>query len=210
MSVHDFWVSVRTGARLFPPQVIVDTSRLDAGAIERTLQRATPWLTRGSVAGFNETDYHFLPDAEREKLGQLVSAFQKIASGVNPTAPATNDQVAQAHPLFRDIVGMLEFDRYEDAEAFQLGKEIEREIQTYRPRELAKLRFRTGLDHTGDPAIWIWAFLQDDAWDDERFLASARQIDELLDPAARRVAPDRWPYLSFRSLAEEAEIAAAS
>jgi len=210
MSLHDFWVSVRTGARLFAPQVIVDAPRLDSDFIERTLRSATLWLARGSVAGFDERDFHFLPDTERERLGQLVSAFQEIASGVNPTAPSTNDQVAQAHPLFRDIVGMLEFDRYEDAEAFQLGKKIEREIQTYRPRELAKLRFRTGLDHTGDPAIWIWAFLQDEAWDDEQFLASARQIDELLDPAARRVAPDRWPSLSFRSLAEEAEIAAAS
>jgi len=83
------------------------------------------------------------------------------------------------------------------------------EQRHYRPRELAELRFGTGLDHTGDPAIWIWAFLQDDTWDDEQFLASARQMDELLDPAARRVAPDRWPYLSFRSLAEDAEIAAA-
>jgi hypothetical protein len=211
MALRDFWVSVRTGANLIAPQVTVDAPKLDARAIERTLKSATLWLTPRATAGFDEDDFDFLPDAERARLAQLVTEFRRIASEVKPTAPATDDQVAQALPLFRDIVEMLEFDRYGDAEAYRLGKQIERAIEPYRPKELAELRFNTGPDHSGDPAIWIWAFLTDAAAEsDERFLENAEQLRGMLDPVARTVAPDRWPYFSFRSMAEQAETVEAS
>jgi hypothetical protein len=206
MALRDFWMSVRMGASSIAPQVTVDAPKLDSSFIERALQGATLWLTPRAVAGFNEADFDFLPDPEQARLAQLVTAFRKIASQINPTAPPTDDQVAQALPLFRDIVGMLEFDRFGDAEAYRLGKQIEQAIEPYRPKELAELRFNTGTDHSGDPAIWIWAFLTDAAAEsDERFLENAQQLRGMLDPVARTVAPDRWPYLSFRSLAEQAE-----
>ena len=56
----------------------------------------------------------------------------------------------------------LEFDRYADAEAYRLGKLIERELRPRWPVELAQLRFNTGLDHSGDPALWVWAYLTED------------------------------------------------
>jgi hypothetical protein len=206
MALCDFWLNVRTGARLIAPHVTVDAPKLDSSAIEQSLRRATLWQTPRSVAGFNEADFDFLPDTERARLAQLVTDFRKIASGVKPTAPASEDQIAQALPLFRDIVGMLEFDRYGDAEAYRLGKQIEQAIEAYRLRELAELRFDTGSDHSGDPAIWIWAFLTDTAAEsDERFLENAQRLRELLDPVARMIAPERWPYLSFRSLVEQAQ-----
>jgi hypothetical protein len=106
---------------------------------------------------------------------------------------------------------MLEFGRYGDAEALRLGKLIEREIEPYRPPELAELRFQSGPDHSGDPAIWIWVFLSAEvSEDDERFLKTAQQVREWLDPVAREVCGDRWPYLSFRSIAEESEPVEAS
>jgi hypothetical protein len=206
MALREFWISVRTAARLFAPQGVVDSPRLDAGAIERKLRGATLWLTRGAVAGFDKDDFSFLPEADRERLTRLVAEFREVASKVSPTAPAPPDAVERALPLFRDIVELLEFDRYGDAEAFRVGKLIEQEIESYRPSELAELRFNTGFDHSGDPGLWIWAFLGDDvSGSDEAFLESAERLRELLDPVARRVAPDRWPYLSFRSLAEQAE-----
>jgi hypothetical protein len=114
--------------------------------------------------------------------------------------------VERALPLFRDIVQSLGFDRYGDAEAFRLGKLIERGIAPRRPSELAELRFNTGLDHSGDPALWIWAFLSDEVSEtDARFLETAQTLQGLLHSAARRVAPDRWPYISFRSMAEQLE-----
>ena len=107
----------------------------------------------------------------------------------------------------RDVQA-LEFDHYGDDEAFRLGKLIEQDIEHDRPPELAELRFVTGLDHTGDPGLWIWVFLSDDvSKTDKAFLKAARRLDEYLNPIAseisRRFVPDRFPYLSFRPLAEQ-------
>ncbi|MGO8899741.1 MAG: hypothetical protein ACLQU5_15535, partial [Isosphaeraceae bacterium] len=65
--------------------------------------------------------------------------------------------------------------------------------------------------HTGDPALWIWVFLTEDvSKDDETFLRAAQWLPTILDPIARRVAPGRWPYLSFRPITEPAEAVEAS
>jgi hypothetical protein len=206
MALHDFWSNVRTGARYFSPQAIVDAPRLDAEAIERMLRERTHWLTPRAVAGFDEKEFSFLPDGERVKLAKLVADFQTVASSISPTAPVADDAVERALPLFRDIVRLLEFDRYGDADAFRLGKLIEREIAPRRLPELAELRFHTGFDHSGDAALWIWVFLTEDvSKNDDAFLKVAQRLRATLDPIARRVAPDRWPYLSFRPITEPAE-----
>jgi hypothetical protein len=104
-----------------------------------------------------------------------------------------------------------EFNRYEDPEAYRLGKQIEREIKPQWPPELAEIQFKTALDHTGDPGIWIRAWLTEEASaTDDQFLENAKELRHWLDPIARDVAPDRWPYLSFWSIADEAELADAS
>jgi hypothetical protein len=206
MAYHDFWTNVRIGAKLYDPPFIADAPRLDADAIERMLRESVHWLTPRAVAGFDENELSFLPEGGRAQLAKLVADFRQEASIVSPRAPAPADTVERALPLFRDIVRLLEFDRYDDAEAFRLGKLIEREIAPWRPPELAELRFRTGPDHTGDPGIWIWAFLSDEVSEkDEDFLRAARTLRDPLEDAAREVAPDRFPYLSFRSLLEQSE-----
>lgn len=204
MSLREFWISVRTGARLLTPDAIVDAPKLDAGAIERALRQATFWLTPSLVAGFSEADFTFLTDPERARLSALVAGFQQIASQVPPTVPANEDQIERALPLFREIITMLEFDRYGDAEAYRIGKLIEGAIVGHRPAELVELRFNTGTDNTADPALWVWAFLSDEQEDD--FLRRARQVRPLLDWASRTVAPDLLPYISFRSVGEQAEL----
>lgn len=207
MSLRDFWISVRTGARLLAPSATVDSPKLDAGAIERVLRGGTLWLTPSVVAGFNESDFAFLPDVERTRLGGLVADFRQIAAQVPPTAPADEHQIETALPLFRDIIAVLEFDRYGDAEAYRVGKQIERAIESHRPAELVELRFNTGMDNTADPAIWIWAFLSDELEGD--FLRRAHTLRPLLDWASRNIAPDLFPYISFRSVGEQAELAEA-
>ena len=169
------------------------------------------WLTPRAVEGFNEADFPFLPKEERERLAKLVNEFSEVAAKVSPTDAAPREVVESALPLFREILQMLEFHRYGDAEAFRLGKQIEQKLQPHWPKEIAELRFNTGLDHTGDPALWIWVFLTDDvSKDDETFLKAAQRLRAILDPIARRVAPDRWPYLSFRPITEPAEAVEAS
>jgi len=155
MALPDFWTNVRIGARLFTPQAIVDSPRLDADAIEHMLRETTQWLTPRAVDGFEKSEFSFLASGERARLAKLVEDFSRVAAKVRPTAPPVREVVESALPLFREIVAMLEFERYGDAEAYRLGKQIERELQPCRPKELAELRFNSGLDHSGDPALWV-------------------------------------------------------
>jgi len=206
MALRDFWMNVQTGARLIVPQVIADLPRRDASFVERGLRGATLWLTPRAVEGFQEAEFDFLTDSERKSLASLVEKFRKVAETVNSAERATDKALSKALPLFRDIVRTLDFDRYGDDEAYRLGKLIEREIGDPLPQGLAELRFETGFDHSGDPAIWIWAFLTDEASEtDERFLRTAQQLRDVIEHAARVVASERWPYVSFRSLKEQAE-----
>ena len=211
MALDTFWISVRSAARLPGTQPIADAPRLDAEAIESALRGATRWLSPAAVAGFDEKDFSFLPDDERDHLAKLVTEFRAAVSGLKATVPATGDVVEKALPLFKGVVQSLEFDRYGDPAAFWIGKLIEHEIEPDRPAALAELRFNTGSDHSGDPAVWIWAFLNDAASEnDEVFLENAQKLHEFLDPVARQVAPDRWPYIYVRSLAEQSEPVEAS
>jgi len=41
-------------------------------------------------------------------------------------------------------------------------------------------------------------------------LRAAQRLRAILDPIARRVDPDRWPYLSFGPITEPAEAVEAS
>jgi hypothetical protein len=135
-----------------------------------------------------------------------VRDFNDVAAQPQAMSPPAPGLVESALPLFREIIELLGFDRYGDAEAYRLGKQIERALQPRRPPELAELRFNSGLDHSGDPGLWIWAFLTEEiSKDDQTFLAAARNLRAVLGPIARRVAPERWPYISFRPVTEPAE-----
>jgi hypothetical protein len=207
MAFRSFWNSVRTVARMLAPQVVADSPRIDGQSIERALQRATLWLTPRAVDGFDEADFDFLAPEERARLAQLVSDFRAVASTVSPRAAASEETMKQALPLFRDIILALEWDRYGDAEVYRLGKQIEHELKSDWPEELAELRFWTGPDHTGDPGIWILGLVKDDAAStDEQFLNCTRSLRPLIESTARTVASDRWPYVSFRSVGEQVEL----
>jgi hypothetical protein len=211
MALPEFWMSVRTATRLLAGPVVADAPRLDTESIEHTLRGTTLWLTPDAVAGFEDADFDFLDQAERVRLAKLVADFQAVASAVSPKAPPPDEAVSQALPLFRDIVQALEFDRYGDVEAYRLGKKIEQQLKPDWPDELAELRFRTGRDHTGDPGIWILGLVKDDAApSDDQFLAAARTLRPLIQSAARKIVPDRWPYLHFRSVGEQAELVESS
>ncbi len=212
MALEDFWMSVRRAAPLIIRQADIDSPKLDPNEIERTLRGSTEWLTPRAVAGFDPKDFEFLPDAERERLAGLVKDFRTLAPRLYSREPVPEDVVERAEPLFRDIILFLEFNRYGDPDAYRLGKQIEREIAAAQwPPELAELQFKTKLDHTGDPGIWIRAWLTEEASaTDDQFLKNAKELRHWLDPIARDLAPDRWPYLSFRSIADEAELADAS
>jgi hypothetical protein len=197
MSLRDFWINVRAAADLPGP---VSTS--DVGVLERPGRLADWWLNPGWVDGYSEADFDFLASEERQSLTGLVENFREVAAQVSPADSATREQVEQAWPLFQEIVARLKFDHYADADAYEIGKRIEQAIQSRRPEELVDLHFETGPDHSGDPAIWIWAILIDEA----DFARHTSRIRKLIEAAARAISPERWPYVRFRTASEQTQI----
>jgi hypothetical protein len=211
MSLEQFWTNVRIGARLTAPEVIADAPTLDEAAIESALRKETHWLTPETVEGFQESDFPFLSNDERERLAKAVEGFEKATATMSPTAAPSAHELELALPHFREIVKILEFNRYGDAEAYRLGKQIEKKLQPLQLGDIAELRFNTGLDHSGDPALWIWVFLTEEiSSKDADFLKSASRLREIVQPIAQRASPDRWPYLSFLPIREPAEVAEVS
>ena len=152
MALRDFWTNVRMGARLVVPKVIADEQCPDPGELERKLRSATLWLTPLAVEGFDPADFDFLSEDDINSLASQVEAFRRLTRNLDPAAAVPEKTVLEALPVFQAILQHLEFDRYGDEEAYRLGKLIDREIQRWRPKDLAELRFETGFDHTGDPA----------------------------------------------------------
>lgn len=210
MGLDRFWISLRTAAKLPLSRLIVDSPRCDGGSIVSTLRESPFWLTRAAVAGFNESDFAFLIDDEQICLANLVTDFLAAVPKLRTSAPAPG-VVEKGLSIFREIVQSLECDRCGYPEPFRLGNLIEQEIASRRPPELAELCFNMGSDHTAEPGLWIWVFLSAEVSEnDEQFLEIAQKVGDLLDAVAREVVPDRWPYLYFRSLAEQSEPVEAS
>ena len=203
MPYRDFWDNVRQGARLLRYRHLFDAPRFDRAAIEQALRGTADWATPRSVAGFDESDFAFLPDPDRAELARLVADFRQAVPKLGPVGKATPAEVEKALPPFRGIVAMLEFGRYGDAEAFRLGKRIEAELVPWRPPELAELRFDTEPDWMGEPSLNIYGLI--DKPDYDSFLKSVETIHPLLKAVARQVAPDRFPYPTFRTVAEQDE-----
>ena len=201
MSLQDFWTSVRVGARMIAPSATADSPRINADYVQRKLQSATIWLTPKSVEGFDERDFEFLPEAERMELAAAVEAFRTIARGVSPSRPASNDEIKQALPQFQRVIEILGINRYADAEAFKIGKEVELRVAGRLPDSVLELRFETGVDSSGGEAIWVWVIFEDELGE-EALLSSVESVRQLLGDAIRQLGVRRWPYVRFRTNAD--------
>jgi len=205
MSLQEFWASVRTGASYLAPKATVDSPKLDANRIEAILRHADIWLTPKSVAGYEEADFEFLSEEERYRLTACVDNFLEIAKQVPPDQPATQEQVEAALPAFRCLLEILRPDKYGDVEALEIGKRVEQRLAGQLPEWVNDLRFETGEDSNGDPAIWVWIEIADYAAQPDNFSQNTRQARELLQSCLRKLGVPRWPYVRFRTASEQAE-----
>lgn len=112
--------------------------------------------------------------------------------------------VKLATPILEEIILFLEADHFLTADAFRAGKQIEARLRMKGwPDELSELKFHSGMDHSGDPGLWIWVFLKDTVLSsDEAFKTSTRRIRTLLREIAKDVTSERFPYISFRTVSE--------
>src|SRR2546423_1657905 len=59
-----------------------------------------------------------------------------------------------------------------------------------------------GTDATGDPAVWVWAFVDDENLADKEGIVRLRQvIKDAVANASKALAP--WVYVRFRATSEE-------
>ena len=61
---------------------------------------------------------------------------------------------------------------------------------------------REGLDSTDDPAVWVWAVIEEDDFNREVSL----EITDTVHAAVRSAVPHLWPYVSIRGLHEPSPV----
>lgn len=203
VALRDFWISVRAAAGSISPKVTVDSPSLDAARIEHILARATLWLTPAAVRGFDEGDFGFLSPGERQALSSSVEGFRLIASQVPPKGPATDDQIQAAMPHFRRILEILRPDKFGDDESFHVGKILEQQLENRFPEWVRDFKIETGYDANGDPAIWIWVVVDDDAVQQKEFPENTRSVRNTVEEILRELGVTRWPYVRFRTVSEQ-------
>ncbi len=213
MALAEFWIEVRDRNPLFqygvsPP----DWPRIRAAELDSELMLKDGWSSFGALKGYDEKDFEFLTESERDRLTALVTQFNALAPALYdasyPRPPNQNktrlaELTEQTRPLIRDIVLLLEQDRYFSPDALRYGKLVERELERHLPEVVVELRFFMGKDWSGDPGFYAWAFIaEEETATDEKLFALSRKVRPLIEDAMHRVAKGYYIYLSFRGVGE--------
>ena len=222
MALEEFWESVWVrnpywGTAQSPPDFPqVTREGLDADLTKRQAK----WQPRGVLTGYDEKDFDFLEPEEQRQLTELVRGFNEVAPQLRwlwgRARNAEDEQelkelTDRARPYLQDIIFLLKQDRYRGAEALRYGKLVERELGGTLPDGVVELRFSAGGDWTGDPGLFVWVFLSDAATATDKQLAeTVNRVSPVLSATVRRVAPDHFPYISFRGVSERIEEDAAA
>lgn len=202
MPLEDFLTNVSISAGQLAPTVIADSPRLDTADIEDALRKTVLWLTPKAVVGFDPADFVFLPPSELKSLTESVERFRNIARQVPADRPATDEQIQQAFPEFLRIVEILRPDKYADPDALEIGKKVEERLAGRLPAAIWELRFETDEDSSGEPAVWIWVILKDDAVRKDVFQTNVTVIRKLLADTVTELGFKQWPYVHFRTDSE--------
>lgn len=212
-SVDTFRTNVQRASRMLFEQSVADRPRQTRELIEQRLReiekqhpRYPLWLSPQSLDDFDRESFAFLPPDELDELAAKVEDVRDVARGIPEGSPAHPDQLDRARSPFVRVVELMGFDRYDDVKPFVIGKTIERRLAPVWPPHLDHLRFRTGFDSTGDPALWVWGYVsQTGEYDSTPFLEWASDIRRVLDPICHEFAPENRAFLRFRSTAEPVE-----
>ena len=210
MSLQDFWNDIRTVSGLVYPSTTVDSPTLDAGHIEKALRGAALWLTPKVVARFNPDDLDFLSKAEQAELQEAVSKFRSVADTAPFDRPPKGGQIDAALPALLKIIQIVRPDIYGDADAFAIGKRVERQLVGRLPKWVGQLKFETGPDANGEPALWVWVIADDKALRSEVLRENTRIVRQLINDAVLQLSLQYWPYIRFRSATEQAQQVAGS
>jgi hypothetical protein len=158
------------------------------------------------VAGFDAADFPELTLPEKQELADYVAQFRAIARAVPGNKPARPEQVKTTAPLLRRILEIM-------APFLEVGSEdravrtaIERVVSSEFPDFVAGFHHELGEDSSGEPAVWVWVVVNDDAAGEQDFDARAAIVRDRIQQAVLQADVKRWAYVSFRAAAEQRTI----
>jgi len=70
------------------------------------------------------------------------------------------------------------------------------------PDGLRSFAVELGDDSTGDPAVWIAFFVEDDLKPSKKKIDELNRVSDLVTSLLLREVPQRWPYVVFREPAK--------
>lgn len=203
----DFWLNVEIASRSDFGTVSSDAPHFDSAHFQGRLRTAAPWLTPASVEGFDARDFTFLSPSEREKLTACVEDFRRVAERVPDDGPATQDQEDEGRSKLRCILEILRPDENHDVEAFRAVKVLENMRLPHDVRDdVNRVLHEFDTDSTGDPSVWVWVILKDEAAKAPKSFERAEQIKQFDDDTLLRQRVRLRPYIRFRTVSEQDDL----
>jgi hypothetical protein len=206
MSKQAFLQNLRTARNVFFDRVGPQSAHEDLRDPRSQLARAIIWLAPATVSGFNPSQFGELPPDVREQLKDRVQQFLDVARHVRADKP-TQDEIQRAMPVFLDIVKILDPYLSADEEARRIREVLE---GVEFPPGIVTWDFAVGADSTGDPAVRIWLFLDEDVVrrkEVSRVMTAARQR---IHDALAAAGIQRWPYVHARTPEEQRALGSVS
>jgi hypothetical protein len=203
MSKHEFIQGLRAGRDLLLHRVHHEHS--NGGGSRRRTADAAVWLTPATVRGFEADDFPELSHADRRELERNVQKFERVAEQVWLSQPASAREIAAAQSAFRSILKVMDPYLPTDEETRKLRKALK---AVRFPDAALTWVCEFGQDSTGDPAVWIWVIVDDEAADDPAFTNTTIHLQRDILIALQKAGIDRWPYLRFHTASEQKELQA--
>ena len=196
MAIEEFWRNVWRTANWIGLR-IESSPESEREDIEANLRGASYWLKPGGVWGYDPADFLFLSEAERSLLEEGVQEFQRASKSIPVRAMATAEQYEKGEAGFRKILEVVRPDKYQDFNAFVIGKKIESLVCGELPGWVKGLTFKTDYDSIGEPALRISVLTEDFALKDAVLRENTRSVQDLLAGAAFDVCPRALPLFPF-------------
>jgi hypothetical protein len=200
MAKAEFIHNLRIARDFFVHRVQTGQPALDPAKVETQLAQATIWLTPSSMRGFDLRDFPELAPKARTQLRDNVEHFLRVAEQVPPTKPATPGQAREAMAAFRRVIDILDPYLPIDAQRQRIREVLE---QVRFPAFVRNWEFEPREDSTGDPAVWVWVYVDDKVAEQEDFPKLAGEVRQLIRDALAAAGIMRWPYIRFRTPAEQ-------
>jgi hypothetical protein len=207
MAKHEFLQNLRTARNVFFHRVGPQAAHEDPRDPKAQVARALIWLAPSSVSGFDPSEFTELSSDVREQLKDRVQQFLDVAKHVGPDKKPTEDEVQRAMLAFLDVVRLL--DPYLSAtEEAQKVREVLEGVDF--PPGVVTWEYEIGADATGDPAVWIWLFVDEDVVQRKEVSRVTTAVREKIRDALAAAGIRRWPYVRVRTAAEQRALGSVS